>query len=169
MVRSFLILFLLIIASGCKTMNQITIDKRINKRIMYGQCDREVFNNDELANWFYVEYENYNVDKSSLTEIRGELYDFKLVIVMGSWCGDSRREVPRFFKILDDLAYPEEQIELYGVNREKKCLDIDTELLNIEYVPTFIIIKDNEEIGRIIESPEASLEKDLSAIVKENL
>ena len=37
--------------------------------------------------------------------------------------------------------------------------------MEIELVPTFILDYNGEEIGRIIESPEESLEKDLLRII----
>ena len=44
----------------------------------------------------------------------------------------------------------------------------ETEGLNIEKVPTFIFYKNGIEIGRIIESPEKSIEKDFLKILNGN-
>ena len=38
--------------------------------------------------------------------------------------------------------------------------------MNIERVPTFIIYRGEKEIGRIVETPKKSLERDLWNIVK---
>ncbi len=84
---------------------------------------------------------------------------------MGTWCSDSRREVPRFYKILDELNYPEEKVELINVDRNKVGIENSVDSLNIELVPTFIIYSKGEEIGRIIETPKESLEKDLAKIL----
>ena len=37
--------------------------------------------------------------------------------------------------------------------------------LDIELVPTFIFYRNGEELGRIVETPEDTLEKDLAEIV----
>jgi hypothetical protein len=54
---------------------------------------------------------------------------------------------------------------LIGVNREKQGLSDEAEELDIEFVPTIIFYKDGSEIGRIVETPAESLEKDLLKIL----
>ena len=66
----------------------------------------------------------------------------------------------------EDLNYPKEKLTLIGVSREKKGLSNEAEGLDIEFVPTFIFYKDGKEIGRIVETPAESLEKDLLKIVQ---
>jgi thiol-disulfide isomerase/thioredoxin len=85
---------------------------------------------------------------------------------MGSWCSDSRREVPRFYKILDRLKFDQNKLTLFCVDRSKKDSADDTSKLNIESVPTFIFYRKEKEIGRIIESPKETLEKDIQKIVE---
>ena len=45
-------------------------------------------------------------------------------------------------------------------------MEVDIEDLNIELVPTFIIYKKGEEIGRIVETPYDTLEEDIWKIVQ---
>ena len=85
-------------------------------------------------------------------------------IVMGSWCSDSQREVPRFYRIMDDVGIPDEKVELISVNRDKVVPGMDISVLNIERVPTFIVYDGIKELGRIIETPVETLEKDLLRI-----
>jgi len=54
------------------------------------------------------------------------------------------------------------------VNINKKIPGHSIDSLDIECVPTFIFYHDGNEEGRIIESPEKSLEKDISAIISQN-
>ena len=42
---------------------------------------------------------------------------------MGTWCGDSKRETPRFFKILELADFEMTNFELVTVNRSKKTPD----------------------------------------------
>jgi thiol-disulfide isomerase/thioredoxin len=87
--------------------------------------------------------------------------------VLGTWCPDSRREVPRFMRILDSLEYPKEQLKIICVDRKKQALNNETDSLNIVYVPTIIFYtKEGVEVGRIIEHPKGeTLEEDLEAIL----
>lgn len=140
-------------------------DEKSGKDCLIGECDRTAFYDTLFTSWFDEEYENYVIDTEEASNFKREILSVDIVIVMGTWCSDSRREVPRFFKILDYVSYPSENVKIIAVNREKKGIDTETDNLNIKFVPTFIIYKQGNEIGRIIETPSVSLEKDLTAIL----
>ena len=84
---------------------------------------------------------------------------------MGTWCGDSKREIPRFYKVLKAAKFNVSNLEMIAVNRGKKTPDNLQKGLNIFRVPTFIFYKNGKEIGRYVEYPRVSLEKDILAIV----
>ncbi|MGE5406378.1 MAG: thioredoxin family protein [Methanosarcina sp.] len=100
----------------------------------------------------------YDIPKDNLT----------IKIVMGSWCPDSRREVPRFMKILELWQFPADKVTFVGVDEEKNSPVGDYASLNIVRVPTFIFYKNNSETGRIIEVPKTSLEQDMVNILSGN-
>ena len=90
-----------------------------------------------------------------------------VTVVMGTWCTDSLREVPKFMKILDLLH------EQYGKDLEASFLAVDrskvspvslVQGLGIQKVPTFIYERDGRETGRIVESPTGLFEDNLLAI-----
>ncbi len=140
-------------------------DDKSGKDCIIGDCNRAAFYDTLYAAWFDEEYDNYEIDSEEISNIKKEMLSLEIVIVMGTWCSDSRRELPRFFKILDYVSYPSENVRIIGVNREKKGLEAETDNLNINFVPTFIFYKQGKEIGRIIETPSVTLEKDLSALL----
>ena len=84
---------------------------------------------------------------------------------MGTWCSDSRREVPRFFKILDAVNYPSDKVAIICVDEDKKTRGNELTGLKIELVPTLIFYKNGNELGRIVESPNDTLEKDIIKIL----
>ncbi|MDP4175154.1 MAG: thioredoxin family protein, partial [Bacteroidota bacterium] len=91
--------------------------------------------------------------------------DYDITIVLGTWCSDSRREIPRFLKILDSLGFDSGKVKLLAVDREKKGLGDEIDSLKIELVPTIIFYKDGKEAGRITEAPEETLETDTNNII----
>ncbi|HAF30172.1 MAG TPA: thioredoxin [Bacteroidales bacterium] len=116
--------------------------------------------------WYETEYQEYSVDTKTLDEIKTNLLqNTTITIVIGTWCSDSQRETPRFVKILEYLSYDLDNTTAIGVNIKKKAEGLMLEKLNIELVPTFIFYRDGAEIGRIIETPSESLEKDLFKII----
>ncbi len=146
-------------------LNKIVIDEKSEKPMLIGYSDRTAFQDTNFAWWFNSEYNNYKVDTIQIGCIRDLVNNYKIVIVMGTWCSDSRREVPRLYKILDELNFSEENIDVINVNRKKEGLADEVKNLDIELVPTIIFYLNDEEVGRIIETPETTLERDMKEIL----
>lgn len=141
-------------------------DEKSGKQMLIGVSTREAFKDTSFSWWFDSEYENYDIKKKDLSEdLSSKLKDYNITIVMGTWCSDSRREVPRFYKILDELNYPSDSVRVINVDRDMKDIDGEVSGLSIKLVPTFIFYKENQEEARIIEVPVETLEKDITAIV----
>src|SRR5690606_18438893 len=81
------------------------------------------------------------------------------------WCEDSQRETPHFYKILDAANFDESKLTLITVSEEKTTPQGYEEGKNITNVPTIIFYKNDKELGRIVEYPIESLEKDMFAIL----
>ncbi len=89
----------------------------------------------------------------------------RLDVYFGSWCGDSAREVPRLLKILDEASPRHLKVRFFALDRSKKEPAHLVEGLAIERVPTFILSADGTEVGRIVETPQTTLEHDLAQLV----
>jgi thiol-disulfide isomerase/thioredoxin len=97
--------------------------------------------------------------------IRDSFNGIDVTIFFGTWCSDSRRELPRFLKVADMAGIPPDRITLYGLDRSKKSPDGLTEKYHIDRVATFIFFKKGVEIGRITEAPESTIEGDMITIL----
>lgn len=118
--------------------------------------------------WYISGYSDYQPDQACMAQLKNtDISGLTITIVLGTWCPDSRREVPRFMKIIDLWGFPLDVIRFIGVDINKVAPLADYEALDIERVPTFIFYKNNSEIGRIIEVPVASLEVDSRDILNE--
>lgn len=92
----------------------------------------------------------------------------RIEVVLGTWCPDSQREVPRFLKILDVLRFKysrEIPVQYLAVDRSKKSPAKLVEGRSIEKVATFIIYRNEREIGRIEETPTGVFEDHLLQIL----
>ena len=87
--------------------------------------------------------------------------DLSIKIVMGTWCPDSRREVPRFMKIVDLWDFRLKRLISLELIIQSYAPVGGYDTLNIERVPTFIFLRNKVETGRIIENPVTSLEQDM--------
>ncbi len=148
--------------------NSIT-DEKTDKPMLIGYTTLEAFNDTSFSWWWNSAYKMYEVDSVDVEELKVKLDDVDIKIVMGTWCSDSRTEVPHFYKILDEINYPEEKVTLINVNRDKEGLENEVDGLDINFVPTFIFYKAGKEIGRIIEMPYNTLEKDMLELVSANV
>jgi thiol-disulfide isomerase/thioredoxin len=86
----------------------------------------------------------------------------EVIIVLGTWCGDSRREVPRLWRAIDmaggNVPF---SIKMIGVGRDKTAPGTSVAEMGIRYVPTFIVRRNGREVGRIVESAPAGIERSL--------
>lgn len=147
-------------------INKVVFDESSNQEIILGPCDKEGLISSPVTNWFMLEYDNYSIDEETLKSINTELLqEVEILIVMGTWCSDSQRELPRFIKIADYLTMNTGQLIIIGVDKNKKADKIPITRMNIDLVPTFIFYSEGNEIGRIVETPTESLEKDFLSIL----
>ncbi len=119
------------------------------------------------SSWFLEGYASYIPDAVCLEQLRNtDISDITITVVLGTWCPDSRREVPRFMKLADLWGFPTEKIRFIGVDINKVAPLDEYASLGIERVPTFIFFENNSEKGRIIEIPVSSLEQDSRDILE---
>ena len=129
--------------------------------MLLGKANRKGFQMDAFKDWFNTGYEDYKVDSESLEKLKPLLKDASITVFMGTWCEDSQRETPHFYKILDETNFDESKLTLITVSDEKTTPQGFEEGKNITNVPTFIFYKNDKELGRIVEYPIESLEKDI--------
>lgn len=133
--------------------------------ILVGKCNRDGLKEDVYGAYFNSQYELYVPAKKYTDKLKEKLNLVDIVVVFGTWCSDSKIQVPRFFKVLDASGNKDKNVTIIAVNRQKNALTMNTEYLDIKRVPTFIVFQDGKELGRIVETPKKSLEKDLLKIV----
>lgn len=90
----------------------------------------------------------------------------EVVVLLGTWCSDSGREVPRLWRALDQTGgmVPFE-IEYVAVDRSKEEPADLVQGQDLRYVPTFVVRRGGEEVGRVVESAPNGIERDLLALL----
>ncbi|MDZ7335079.1 MAG: thioredoxin family protein [candidate division KSB1 bacterium] len=111
----------------------------------------------------------YQPDPEALSALRSLGSDIQILVFLGTWCPDSEREVPRFLKIMELTKGGPISYQLIGLDRSKRDAFGLAEKYQIEFVPTFVVIQQDEEIGRIVESATVSLEQDLLEIIESGI
>ena len=117
--------------------------------------------------WYNKGNNEYQVDEASLENLKTLMKGVDVKIMMGTWCHDSKREVPRFYKMLSVSGISEGQVEMIALDKKKKAPNGEIDNIEITNTPTFIFYKNGQEMNRIVERPVESLEEDLVKILKE--
>jgi thiol-disulfide isomerase/thioredoxin len=161
-----LILLLSSMKAGTQELNKRLFDPQAGREILIDQVDVSGLKQQPFLSWYEHEYQSYAPNPDLIEELLViDVEGIEIQIVLGTWCGDSQREVPRFLKILEEIVFPGERISMIAVNRLKKADAVDIDALEIQKVPTFIVYRQGEELGRIIEYPQDLLEADLLKIL----
>jgi len=165
--KTILFLVLLTISFGSFSQkNNRIIDKKSNKEILIGLCNKEGMLEKPFCSWFKKGYRKYYPKRKVVKQLKeSNIYKVDIVVIMATWCGDSRREVPHFYKILNKINFDNSKMMVMCVDRNKEAPKSQISKLNIKKVPTFIFYLNGKEIGRIIETPENRLEEDLLKII----
>lgn len=117
--------------------------------------------------WFEKSYDNYQPKEKVVKKIKKELKGVSVKSFVGTWCHDSKREIPRFYKLMELAGFDvKNNFQIVGISRGKKTPDNLQEGYNIEHTPTLIFYRDGEEIGRYVEHSRETLEKDILKILK---
>lgn len=136
---------------------------------LVGTIEESDLNTGDYHDWFSNSFKTYDVNKVVVDNIKKKLNAHKLLLFMGTWCGDSRREVPRIMKVLHEAKFPMDNLKIVAVDRRKefykKSPGGEEWGLDIRRVPTLILLKNGREQNRIVETPIESWEKDLATIL----
>lgn len=169
MFRSF-ILILLIFSTTLtfsQTVNKSVLDQRGAKKLV-GIINKEGLTQVPFDTWFTKNYDSYLTNDKVIAKLKNSMKGYEIIVFLGTWCGDSKREVPRFYKVLDAANFPTNSLKVVAVDndakRYKQSPGGEEKGLNIHRVPTFIFYKDGKEVNRIVEHPRETLEKDMLKI-----
>jgi thiol-disulfide isomerase/thioredoxin len=121
--------------------------------------------------WQPLFVEPYQPDPGALAAIKANASDVTVLLIVATWCPDSKREVPRFFAIMDGAGIRESQLTMVGVDRTKKDAEGLTDKWGITRVPTFVFLRNGQEVGRVVEKTPAgaTLEGEIARVLARRL
>ncbi|MBT8308674.1 MAG: thioredoxin family protein [Maribacter sp.] len=161
-------LSLLIVATFLVSCKQNTYTEVVDKEgelILLGKINLQALQKEPYNEWFRSNYDSYQPDTVVLGQFNQQLKEHRIQLFLGTWCSDSQREVPNFIKILQVADFPMNNLEMVAMDRDKENPAEEKKTWNIDYVPTFIFVKDGKEVNRIVEMPLENLEKDMLKIL----
>jgi len=163
--KKILLSFVLIISISCATQKNEATAVINTDGYLVGIVNKESFLQKPFNEWFNFNYEDYKLNNGVIEKLKPFLKEVTIKAFMGTWCGDSQEQTPVFYKILDAADFNYNSLEFIAVDRKKSTPDNLQEGFEIERVPTFIFYKEGKEIGRFVEYPRETVEKDFLKIV----
>jgi len=162
------IMVLTITLTACKKQEPVNVRVPYEDTvILVGPATIDGFSEEPFNEWYDENYKAYQINESLLPSIRKNLENTSITVFMGTWCGDSQREIPNFIKILKAADFDFDNFNIITVDSDKKTPQNLERGLNITNVPTLIFYKNGKELNRIVEFPLESLEEDMLKILKD--
>lgn len=145
-----------------------TYETSFDRGIVYkGLIKRSDLEVDTAFKWFKQNMQYGTASATAINAFKKNGAKFKVVVFFGTWCEDSQNLVPVFYRLVDKSAYPDSSISLIGVDRAKTTLGNLDKAFKITNVPTFIVMKDGKEVGRVVEYGKyGEIDKELGEIVE---
>ena len=147
-----------------------TIAGAQERPILIGSVNRADLKTPPYSEWFDSQYSRYQPESAIVLKLRPLLGGVSIEAYFGTWCGDSRRQIPRLARLLDAAGVAEDRLSLVALSDRamefKRSPGHSEGKRYVHRTPTIVIIRDGREIGRIVETPALSLETDLLAILE---
>lgn len=135
-------------------------------KIISGKINRSILETDTAFAWFNENMKWGEADATAIAAIQKNASKFSLVVVIGTWCHDSNNLLPKLYRLLDKSGYPDSKVLLIAVDRNKKAYKNLQEKYSITNTPTFIVMQNGKEVGRVTEYGKTGyMEKELGEII----
>ncbi|MBC7426001.1 MAG: hypothetical protein H7321_05650 [Bacteroidia bacterium] len=143
---------------------EISFDSKGN-RIIKGKLTEDSLKNMEYYSWYLRGKTDYNPAKRPMKKITAVKDSLSFVVIMGTWCSDTKEQLPKLLKIIDKAGIPQSAVQLFGVDREKDSNGTVPAGITYTLIPTVLVYFNGRLIGTIVEAPKRSIESDLAKML----
>src|SRR6476620_11575539 len=114
---------------------EVSRDASGNK-VLIGFISRQQLVTDTAFTWFAQNQQGYVPEQNALQKLRANRDSVNIIAFGGTWCGDTKNILPKFFVLADAAGLSPDRITLLGVDRNKKTIQHLTDAFNVTRVPT---------------------------------
>jgi thiol-disulfide isomerase/thioredoxin len=135
-------------------------------KILKGLISREMLEKDTAFKWYHENQIGYIPNSETVSVLKAKSPEVQFIVFGGTWCEDTQKLLPKFLLLLDAASIPDDQLQVIGVDHQKKSIDHLPEEMHLVSTPTFIVLKDGKEVGRVVEyGKNGQWEKEIGDIV----
>ena len=134
-------------------------------KVLKGFMSKKDLATDTAFGWYTQNFKSFTPNTEVVKQFSNK-DGISLVVFGGTWCDDTKQLLPKFFATTEAAKFPENHLTLIGVDRDKKTLYNLSEAFAVVNVPTFIVMKDGKEVGRVVEYGKTGTpEKEVAEII----
>lgn len=164
--KSLLFSLLVFFVSNVRAQSQYQVIGSGPDKTLKGILDRKTIASDSAFKWFSTNQAGYKVNSSTVDALKNNADSIRIIAFGGTWCHDTQFILPKFFTMVDAAGFSENHVTIIGVDEEKRSLGGIAEAMAVINVPTFIILKNGKEIGRVVEyGKTGEWDKDLGDVI----
>lgn len=148
------LLLIIFTITAMETIAQRTYQETVEgdgTKIMKGVISKEVLIYEPSFTWFAENQKNYTPPAATVDALRAKGNSIQIICFGGTWCGDTKNILPKFYTLATTAGFMQDHLTVIGVDRSKKTFGALAEAMGITNVPTFIVMKDGKEAGRVVE------------------
>ena len=165
---SIFLLLTMMPAAHAQSDYDVSTDSATGFKVFQGLMTFDDIKKEPTFDWFQRNADAYKPDTTTLKYLKKNLPAYSIVVLMGTWCDDSQNLIPQLYAVLKLSGYPMAQYTMFGVNHHKEAKYVEHKLYKLEKVPTIILYKNHQEVGRIVENVQKSIEGDLAEMIQKD-
>lgn len=120
--------------------------------------------------WYESGYNDYAANADTVATLSTALDAVEVEVYFGTWCDDSKQDVPRVIRVLDDAGFSPDRLTMIALSDHpgefKFSPGGEGRARLIHRTPTIVVTRDGREIGRIVQYALDSIEEDLLVIAQ---
>jgi thiol-disulfide isomerase/thioredoxin len=151
MKQCFTLVLGIMIFTAAHAQSQYEVTNEGTTRILKGIISKDIITSDSSFRWYKENQQGFTPNAEAVQALKSKGADLEFIVFGGTWCGDTQFLLPKFYSWLQTANFPIEKTTLIGVDRNKKTLGHLAEAMGVINVPTFIIMKNGKEVGRVVE------------------
>ena len=164
MKKLFLIALGFLALENASAQTEVTQDA--SGKIIKGFMTRTDLTGDSTFTWYAANQKGYVPEAGAVQAFSTNKDSINIIVFGGTWCGDTRNLFPKFFALTDAAGFSQDRVTVLGVDRSKKTVHHLAEAFGITNVPTFIVMRNGKEVGRVVEYGRTGMfDKELGEII----
>lgn len=127
--------------------------------------ERSIEEINELLPEYAHNASKYHPNRKALEALQNVTQDSRFLVFFATWSPLSKNWIPRLMKTLELANNGHLLATFYGVNQGLDQPQFELEEYSVTAVPAVIVVRQNEELGRIERLPQRSIEEDVARIL----